>query len=252
MAPIITSLGPETSATRVTCLMFARWRQENLFKYMGEHHGLDSLVSYAAGPVDPDTLVPDPERKHLDRRIAELRKQAGVLRAELGDALLDEPAQHNRSAHGLKIAQRGTVKHLRQLEDEIDRLVADRKPLPARVTVAESGTRRDVMRLEHKSIVDRVKISAYNAEDWMLDRLILHYPNPHDARDLLRSFAELSGEIRTTDGAVLVDLDPPDTPIHRRALRGLVEDLNTIGTTFPGTDVPVTYRVRLHHSESAA
>jgi hypothetical protein len=29
----------------------------------------------------------------------------------------------------------------------------------------------------------------------------------------------------------------------------LVEDLNTIGATFPGTDVPVTYEVGLHHSE---
>ena len=75
------------------------------------------------------------------------------------------------------------------------------------------------------------------------------YPNPHDARDLLRSFAELSGTIETTATGVLVSLDPPDTPMYRQALRSLVEDLNTIGPTFPGTDVPVTYEVRMHHSE---
>ena len=90
----------------------------------------------------------------------------------------------------------------------------------------------------------------------------MHYPNPNDVRDLLRSFAELSGTIDTTieqdDDAntwatgVVVTFDPPDTPIHRRALRGLVEDLNKIGATFPGTDLPVTYQVRLHHSEAAA
>jgi hypothetical protein len=61
-----------------------------------------------------------------------------------------------------------------------------------------------------------------------------------------------SGEIDTTEQGVTVTLDPPDTPIHRRALRGLVDDLNTIGTTFPGTDVPVTYKVAMHHSELAA
>jgi hypothetical protein len=38
--------------------------------------------------------------------------------------------------------------------------------------------------------------------------------------------------------------DPPDTPIHLRALHGLVADLNAIGATYPGTDVPVRYRVR--------
>jgi transposase len=248
--PILTSLGPEVGAARVACLMFARWRQENVFKYMGQHHGLDQLASYAAEPASPDALIPNPERKRLDRQIAELRKQASALRADLGDALLREPKQHGRSAHGLKIAQRGAVRQLRTLEAQIDRLVAARKPLPARVRVADSGTGREVMRLEHKAIIDRIKISAYNAEEWLLDRLTRHYPNPNDVRDLLRSFAELSGEIDTTDDGVVLTLDAPDTPMHRRALHRLVEDLNTTGATYPGTDTPVTYRVAAHHSEA--
>ena len=249
--PIVTNLGPEIGAARIACLMFARWRQENLFKYMGAHHGLDQLVSYGSDPANGDTLVANPERKRLDRLIAEKRKQLAALRAELGDALLDEP-KLGRSAHGLKIAQAGAVKRLRSLESDIDTLVAAGKPLAAKIRVADTGQRRDVMRLEHKAIVDRIKISAYNAEEWLLDRLICHYPNPHDVRDLLRSFAELSGRIHTTDNGVIVTLDPPDTPIHRRALRGLVEDLNSIGATFPGTDEPVTYQVAMHHTELAA
>jgi transposase len=249
--PILTNLGPEVGAARIACLMFARWRQENLFKYMTAHHGLDQLVSYGADAADGDTLIPNPERKRLDRQIAEKRKQLAALKADLGDALLDEP-KAGRSAHGLKIAQAGAVKRLRSLESDIDTLVAIRKPLPAKIRVADTGQRRDVMRVEHKAIVDRIKISAYNAEEWLLDRLVIHYPNPHDVRDLLRSFAELSGRIDTTENGVVVTLDTPDTPIHRRALRGLVADLNSIGTTFPGTDEPVTYQVAMHDSELAA
>jgi transposase len=249
--PILTNLGPEVGAARIACLMFARWRQENLFKYMTAHHGLDQLVSYRADAADGDTLIPNPERKRLDRQIAEKRKQLAALKADLGDALLDEP-KHGRSAHGLKIGQAGAVKRLRSLESDIDALVATRKPLPAKIRVADTAQHRDVMRLEHKAIVDRIKISAYNAEEWLLDRLVAHYPNPHDVRDLLRSLAELSGHIDTTDTGVVVTLDPPDTPIHRRALRGLVEDLNNIGASFPGTHQPVTYRVSMHHSELVA
>jgi transposase len=250
--PILTNLGPEVGAARIACLMFARWRQENLFKYMGAHHGLDHLVSYGAEAADADTRIPNPERKRLDRQIAARRKELAALKASLGDALLDEPKIGSRSAHGLKIAQRGAVHRLRALEADIAALVAARKPLPTHVTIAESGATREVIRLEHKAIVDRIKISAYNAEEWLLDRLINHYPNPHDARDLLRSFAELSGQIDTNDDGVIVTLDPPDTPIHRRALRGLVEDLNAVGATYPGTDVPVTYHVAMHHSETTA
>jgi transposase len=248
--PILTNLGPEVSAARIACLMFARWRQENLFKYMGAHHGLDHLISYGAEAADAETRIPNPERKRLDREIAARRKELAALKATLGDAVLDEPKNGSRTAHGLKIAQRGAVRRLRALEEEIAALVATRKPLPKHVTVAEAGATREVMRLEHKNIVDRIKISAYNAEEWLLDRLIPHYNNPDDVRDLLRSFAELSGEIDTTNDGVVVTLDPPDTPMHRRALRGLVEDLNTIGATYPGTNTPVTYRVAVHHSEA--
>jgi hypothetical protein len=230
--------------------MFARWRQENLFKYMGAHHGLDNLISYGAEAADAETRIPNPERKQLDRQIAARRTELAALKASLGDALLDEPKTGSRSAHGLKIAQRGAVRRLRALEEDIAALVATRKPLPTHVTLTEAGATREVMRLEHKAIVDRIKISAYNAEEWLLDRLVHHYSNPDDVRDLLRSFAELSGEIDTTNDGVDVTLDPPDTPMHRRALRGLVEDLNATGTTFPGTDVPITYRVAVHHSEA--
>jgi hypothetical protein len=248
--PILTNLGPEVGAARIACLMFARWRQENLFKYMGAHHGLDNLISYGAEAADAETRIPNPERKQLDRQIAARRTELAALKASLGDALLDEPKTGSRSAHGLKIAQRGAVRRLRALEEDIAALVATRKPLPTHVTLTEAGATREVMRLEHKAIVDRIKISAYNAEEWLLDRLVHHYSNPDDVRDLLRSFAELSGEIDTTNDGVDVTLDPPDTPMHRRALRGLVEDLNATGTTFPGTDVPITYRVAVHHSEA--
>jgi len=260
--PILTSLGPEVSAARIACLMFARWRQENLFKYMGAHHGLDDIVSYAAGPADPDAMVPNPARKKLDRRIAEVRKALKVLTSELGEAVLDEPKVGGRSTHGLKIAQGGKVKAMRDLETQIEALVAERKTMPKHVSIATSGSGREVMVREAKAIVDRIKIAAYNAEEWLLDRLVAHYSNPNDVRDLLRSFAELSGTIDTITAldaegnalptGVAVSLDPPDTPAHRQALRGLVEDLNAAGAVFPGTDLPVAYRVRMHHSELAA
>jgi transposase len=260
--PILTSLSSEVPAARLAALMFARRRQENLFKYMGAHHGLDDIVSYAGEPADPDALVPNPARKAIDRRIAEVRKQLNVLKSELGEAVLDEPKLGGRSAHGLKIAQAGKVKAMRDLEALIEGLTTERKGLPPRVSIAASGLGREVMRREAKAIVDRIKIAAYNAEEWLLDRLVVHYRNPYDVRDLLRAFAELSGTIDTTmerddEGdtyatGVVVSLDPPDTPAHRQALRALVEDLNAAGALFPGTDIPVNYQVRMHHSERAA
>jgi transposase len=248
--PILTSL-EQLPAARVACLMFARWRQENFFKYAGEHQGLDRLLGYAWAEADGARLVPNPERTHLARELRAKRAELSALRAALGQVLLDEPRDASRTAHGLKIAQHGAVGRLREVEAELQALLARRSALPERIPLAEAGPRQ-IMCLEQKQLIDRIKITAYNAEEWLLDLLLRHYPNPHDARALLRSFAALAGEMRTTAHAVAVTLDAPDIPLHRRALRALCDDLNALGTVYPGTNLPVTYAVALHHSELAA
>jgi hypothetical protein len=249
--PILTSLGGEVGSAKIACLMFARWRQENFFRYMREHHGLDQLLGYAFADADGARLVPNPERKKIERQLGERRQELVALRAELGGAVLAEPRERSRSAHGLKIAQKGTVGRVRALEALIAGLLETRRALPKQVPVAEAG-QREVMRLEQKAIVDRIKITAYNAEEWLLERLVKHYPNPHDVRDLLRSFAQLPGAMRTTAAGIVVTIDAPDLPLHRRALRGLCAQLNEVGAVYPGTQRQVTYQVRVHHSELAA
>ena len=251
--PILTSLAA-LPAAKIACLMFARWRQENFFKYSREHHGLDQLLGYAWAEADGAQLVPNPERKRLDREIKEGRQELAQRRAQLGQAVLAEPAGDGGStstAAGLSVTQQEVAEQVRALEGELATLLARRAELPTHVPLSQAG-QREVLRLEQKAIIDRIKITAYNAEEWLLDLLVRHYPNPHDVRALLRSFAELSGELRTTCDGVLVTLDPPDTPLHRRALRDLCADLNQLGATFPGTHLPVRYGVAVHHSEVAA
>lgn len=245
--PILTSHKVLAEA-RIACLMFARWRQENFFKYSGEHQGLDQLLGYAWAEADGTRLVPNPERKQVEREIRAKRQELARKRTELGQALLDEP-RSGRTAHGLKVAQGGTVGEVRSLQQEIKALEERRASLPKHVPLAAVGSRQ-VLRLEQKAIIDRVKMTVYNAEEWLLDLLVRHYPNPHDVRALLRSFTELAGQIRTTPTGVVITLDAPDLPLHRQALRGLCADLNHLGATFPGTAHPITYQVAMHHSET--
>jgi transposase len=248
--PILTTLSAAVPAARIACLMFLRWRQENFFKYSCEHHGLDQILGYAWAEADGERLVVNPVRKKLTRELTEKRAQLRQMRSALGQAVLDEPRDSGRTVHGLKVSQGGAVGRLRSLEAEIQDLIDRRAAEPQRIPLNKAG-QREVLRLEQKAIIDRIKVTAYNAEEWLLERLLPHYPHPEDIRGLLRFFAELSGEIRTTEEAVLVTLDPPDIPAQRRALRGLCADLNEMRAPFPGTDLPLVYQVGLHHSEIA-
>ena len=250
--PILTSLGPQVGAARIACLMFARWRQENFFRYLRTHLGIDTLVSYAFGAAPGEELIANPERKALDRLIAAKKKELAAARAVLGEALAAAPAKGSGGLRGLRAAESETLAAIEALEADIELLKTRRWMLATHVPLAEADTIKDVALLEAKTTVDAIKIAAYNAEEWLTDRLASHYRNPHDIRDLLRHFVQLSGEITTTSAGVSVRLDAPDTPAHRRALEGLCADLNALRAPFPGTDLPVSYQVVVHQARVAA
>ena len=50
--PILTSRR-DLSAVEVAYRMFARWRQENFFKYLREQYALDALVDYLSRRARP-------------------------------------------------------------------------------------------------------------------------------------------------------------------------------------------------------
>ncbi|HYR62424.1 MAG TPA: transposase [Actinomycetota bacterium] len=250
--PILTSLGTEVPPARIACLMFARWRQENFFRYLRTHLGIDALVSYAFGGAPGEALVPNPERKAFDRQIADKKKELSASKALLGEALYGAQLRGSGGLRGIRAAESETLGAIEALEAGIELLKDRRWCCPTHVPLAEAGTERDVALLEAKTIVDAIKIASYNAEEWLTERLAHHYGNPHDIRDLLRHFAHLSGEITTTSGGVTVRLDAPDTPAHRRALEGLCHELNVLRAPFPGTRLPVSYRVAVHQARVAA
>jgi hypothetical protein len=67
-------------ATRAAACLFARWCQENFFKYMREHYHLDRLIEYGCEPIPDSTRVVNPQWRALD---AQVRHHNGKLSREL-------------------------------------------------------------------------------------------------------------------------------------------------------------------------
>jgi hypothetical protein len=260
--PILTSLDANAvAAARVGALMLTRWRQENFFKYARAHLGLDVLTTYAAETA-VDHEVPNPVVKASTAELKRLRTTAQKLRAALGRALVldDQPPTSDRPGSRARRAPRmppttraALISQLQTLEVQIEEIKSRVRSLPARVALSSLGPLPQVPRLERKLITDVVKIAAYNAQSWLADRLAHHYTNANDVNDLLRSFAELSGTLTLqSDGGLRVCLEPPDLPLHRRALTGLCADLNLSQPVFPGTDRRLHYQVADNQSAARA
>jgi prepilin-type processing-associated H-X9-DG protein len=265
--PILTSLDKGViAAGRVAALMLTRWRQENFFKYARGHLGLDVLTTYAAETV-ADHEVPNPTVKAATAELKRLRATAQKLRAALGRALVldidrsigvgdhsaetaDQPtptangSRTRRSSRVPPTTRAALITPLQTLEVQLEETKSQLRNLPARVPLSTLGPLPQTPQLETKLIADAVKVAAYNAQSWLADRLARHYLNTNDLHDLLRSFAHLSGTLsRQADGGLKVCLQPPDIPLHRRALAGLCADLNLGRPVFPGTDILLHYEV---------
>ncbi len=153
-------------------------------------------------------------------------------------------ARTKRTPRAGPAARAALMTELQVLEGQIKQTRDRLRSLPARVQLSTLGPLPQTPQLENKLIADVVKVAAYNAQSWLADRLARHYLNANDLHDLLRSFAELSGTlIRQADGGLRICLEPPDIPLHRRALAGLCADLNLGRPVFPGTDIPLYYEV---------
>jgi transposase len=247
--PILTSLSPDQAAPAdVACAIFVRWRQENCFKYMKQHLGLDALVSNGVDP-EPDRLVPNPERRRLSSAIKRKRRELAAAESIVARAAWLKPLPVSRREFHEQDSD--AVASLLGVKGELDQLLAELKAAPRHIEGDTIGVAAERMRRDAKDIIDRVKMTAYNAEEWTLDKLRSHYSNPFDVRDLLRSFARLPGEMRSTPDGLVVTLCPPDIPAQSRALSGLCHALNRHGPVYPGTRIPVRYRVLMHNQRAS-
>ncbi|MFU8842141.1 MAG: putative transposase, partial [Nitriliruptoraceae bacterium] len=81
----------DLSPGEVASRLFARWRQENFFRYMRHEFALDHLPTQAVEPADADRLVPNPARKAREQELKALRAELARVRSALGQALEGDP-----------------------------------------------------------------------------------------------------------------------------------------------------------------
>ncbi|MBM3143339.1 MAG: transposase [Chloroflexi bacterium] len=230
----ILTTDPKTEAALIACLMFNRWGQENFFKYMMEHYSLDALQGYGGGDIIEEMLVANPQRAALDDKVRKLRSEIKAAKEEMGGLVAKRVSRAQ-----LKPWQ----ERLSLLEKQLSALRKRRRELPAKVPLSQTDKKVEALDLEKKTIMDTIKIAAYNAEEWLLERLDHHYNDPRDVRQLLRIFAGLKGRLWLRHDHLVVELTPPGIPKYRRALEGLCAELSQLSPLFPGTSYPIKFAV---------
>jgi transposase-like protein len=230
---VLTTRGDEDAAL-VAHAMFSRWRQENFFKYMRAHYGIDALDAYETVPDDAARLVANPARRDADRSVREAR--AAIALAEEAEGRASVAGQAPTAEIGAAFAA---------ARDELSRREATARSLPAKVPLARVRPAAVRLATERKRIMDAVRMATYNAESSLARLVAPHYARADDeARSLLREAFRTSADIEVVGTTVHVRLDPLSAPRRAKAVAGLCEELTASETLYPGTDLTLVYSVK--------
>jgi transposase len=227
--------------------MFARWRQENYFKYMSEEFAIDALWTYGTEEADAKRDVPNPKRKEKEQKLRELREEVSRLERILGAAAARNEESKRPTMRGFKIANATVGQQLREACAKVELLRGELRTIPKRVSASEAAGGKPVMRLktEAKRLTDTIKSVAYQAETALFRLVRAHYSRQEDeGRKLIASAMQLSGDIKVGARELRITLAPAASPNRTRAIARLCDELNASETVYPGTQLRLRYAIR--------
>jgi len=226
--------------------MFARWCQENFFRYMREQYGLDRLVEYGTEMIPDITTVVNPQWRRLDSQVRSKTGQRHRLHAQFGAMALSE---------GLSEAEVQTYQRrkgelqeqIQHLDLEIDELKQQRKQTEHHIPVKSlpEEERFTRLRTERKHFLDTIKMIAYRAETSLVSVLREHLARSDDARTLVRQIFETEADL-LPDGmnkTLTVRIHHLTQAAHDEVLEKLCATLNETQTVFPGTDLTLIFKI---------
>ena len=235
-----------TDFTALAVSMFARWSQENFYKYMRQHYSLDRLAEYGTEPVPDQIQTVNPAWRQLDSQIraktTARRRQLALFGAgELQSSLAEpEVARYQQKKAQLQ-------EEIENLSRDIVELKKQRKQTPHHLPVKDLPESDRFSRLltERKHFIDTIKLIAYRAETSMALLLRDKLNREDDTRALLRQIYEteidLVPDLETN--TLTVRLHHLTQAAHDEAVRHLCNELNATETLFPGTDLKLVYQL---------
>ena len=226
--------------------LFARWCQENFFKYMTEHYHLDKLVEYGVEPLPETIRVVNPAWRQLDSQV---RKETALLareQAQFGE--LNLPVQADLELTQARAAQKAQLlQSIQRRQAQLLELKEQRRKTDRHVAIKDlpQAQRFGQLRSDKKHLVDTLKLIAYRAETALVQIVREKLRRWDDARALVRQVFLSAADLRPDphNQTLTIRLHRLSTAAHDEALSHLCQELTATETLYPGTELKMIYEV---------
>jgi len=222
--PILTT-NPYLKKEEVVCLLKRRWREENCFKYMIEHFGIDLLTTYKTESA-PDKIIErvNPKRKEINRKISQKKKELEKLQSELAKKLVEKGNHGESTVKEFMEVEKELEFAIKNTQVDIDYLIRLREGVPAKIKV----NLRDecvIIAQKRRLLINAVKAMNFNSEKWLQVLFKKHHFKIDETLSLIRSLWRHPGRIRSYSRQVDVMLEKLDIKAQRESLNKILEKL---------------------------
>jgi prepilin-type processing-associated H-X9-DG protein len=222
--------------------MFARWSQENFFKYSRQHYNIDRLADYSTEDIPDTQKVVNPAHRRLDGQVKSATGKLNRLLAQFGAMSLDGTIEPEKVEPFMqkKAALQEAADLLR---NEVETAKAARKDTPKHITMGELPEAEKFKQLgtQSKHLVDTVKMIAYRTETAMANILREQdqMARPDEARSLLQALYQTEADILPDHeaGTLTVHLHHSANASTDAVIQKLCDELNETETLFPRTNL---------------
>jgi chaperonin cofactor prefoldin len=241
--PVLQILTSDTTTCPTALILFmrARWRIENLFKYL-DFYGIDYLTDYHATIQTNTRKIDNSERKKLKAELKELTTERDRLHERVGQLHTDRAITITELNHQSTTAQR----RIHTLDQQISELQQQLKTVPAKLpaNLIDPDANRAVHRTHRRALQMVLRLLAANAENWLAHHLNAYLQDNNEYRATTRNLLHLAGTITYTETTVNIELNRPNTPRLAHALALLLDEINQTPAHIPGDPRPITYTLK--------
>ncbi|RLD65469.1 MAG: hypothetical protein DRI95_08670 [Bacteroidetes bacterium] len=227
--------------------MFARWSQENFFKYMMQDFGIDTLVSYFKEKISDTSILVNPEYRTLENLRKKLTSKLNRIKAKFSTLVLTDTPIENKKLEKYLTQKEELKTEIEQSQTEIEKVKKQKKDVPYKIQFSElpENERFDKVINQRKHFLDTVKLIAYRAETALSNNIKQYMSHDDESRLLLK-------QIYKTDANLKVDKQKKElvVEIHRLAhwkddkiLEKLCQKMNQTETIFPDTNLVIIYKL---------
>ena len=125
-----------SEAAPLAAAMFARWSQENFFKYARQNYSLDRLADYRTEAISEPLQVVNPDYRHLDGQVRSTTGKLNRRLANFAAITLNEPIEPKHVEPFLR-RKASSQEEIEALQRHLDTLKAKRKETPHHIAIEE-------------------------------------------------------------------------------------------------------------------